>query len=243
LKHIKKPMTCVTRPKTDYLYMIAFILVFCGVQKPVQAMQADSFRRHSVKLDMVPLYSVLFDVRKQVRLGVEYQVQSSGKQFRGIHLDAGLYDDYTFYKYYDLLNQSGGLYYVRQDVKTYGFHALPEWHYWFSRLTPARRLRFLGGITADVNMFEKKIKSYNSRTQERYRQTSRQARLGLGVHLAAALRLSPFLHIELKAVFIAGVIKLNSETEMKSIKPYKAVWFDDKQNFWFIPQINIAYDF
>lgn len=207
------------------------------------ATHGDSIRRHSVKLDLVPLYSVCFDVRKQVRLGVEYQLISGKKQFNGIHLDAGLYDDYSFYKYYDFLNQSGGLYYVRQDVKTYGFHVLPEWHYRFSRLESKRRMQFLGGITADVNLFEKKIKTYNSRTLERYSERSRQARLGLGVHLAATCRLTPFLHVEMKAVLITRLIMLNSGSEMKMIKPYKAVWFDEGQNFWFIPQLNISYDF
>ncbi len=200
-------------------------------------------KKHTVKLDIIPLYSVLFDVRKQLRLGLEYQRNTDKRYFRAIHLDAGLYDDYTYFKYHDFFNQDGGLYHTRQDVKTYGFHLMPAWHYSLSRPGSVKRIKCLAGITTDLNMFAKKIKTFNSKTLDASDQTFRQARLGMGIHIGMTYRISPVFHVELKGILIAKLITWQSDKDMKNIKPFKSVWFDDHQNFWFIPQINLCYDF
>ena len=94
----------------------------------------DSSSRY-IKLDLAPLYSVFFDVRKQARIGLEYQWGMEKRSFYGIHADGGIYDDYNFYKYYDFFNTGEGFRYMLRNVKTYGFHVLPAWHYRLSRNT------------------------------------------------------------------------------------------------------------
>jgi hypothetical protein len=234
----------VRLPGTGWL----LVMVFLSVNKLYSQENVDSalsciLIRHSIKVDLVPFYSVLFDTRKQVRVGIEYQVENYKKHFWGVHLDAGMYDDYTYFKYYDFFNQNTGLYFKQQDVKAYGFHLMPAWHYRLAKCGSNKKVQCHIGVTADINAFEKIVKNYHSQTSEKNRYTFKQGRVGLGVHGAAAWRLASYFRMELKTILVARVFMLQSESGMKDIKPYKALWFDDRQRFWLIPQLSVCYDF
>ncbi len=119
---------------------------------------------------------------------------------------------------------------------------LPAWSLYL-RKDPEKKIQYYAGITADINFFKKKISYFNSQTQAEASDVFKQARLGLGPQAGVIYPLGKRIHLEAKAIFITRLLMFKSDSGMKTIKPFKALWFDDKQRFWFIPQFSISYDF
>lgn len=223
------------------MYAAAVFLMLNGMSAHI-ARATDSLQGiHRIKADLLP-YHALFLGRKQVRAAIEYQYLGAGRSSFSMHIDAGMYDDYTFFKYYDFFNQDQGLHYHRQDIRIYGFHLMPAWNFLPGKPAASRRVRFFMGMAADISCYEKKLRFYNSLTEDRYRSTDRQVRFGAGPHLGITCRLRKKVHVELKATCAGKLLTLRSDASMKSILPFKAVWFDNGQHIWLIPQLSLCYD-
>lgn len=195
----------------------------------------------SIKLDLVSVYYTFFDVRKQLRFGVEYQPATYRKITPVYHLDAGLFDRYKFNKYFDFFNTSGGMYHIETNVRTIGFHFISGIKYNVKPALNKKYTLFLS-IQNDLNCFKKDIQTQNSKTYASTKDSENQIRMGLGPEMGLYCHLKNKFSLELKTAFFLKLFTLKSKQDSPDIKPYKAVWYDTYHTFWIIPRINICYD-
>jgi len=218
------------------------ILALCMLPANIYAVARNtSIYRQKVKLDLIPLYYLMFDVRQQLRLGAEYERMLGTRTFATIQSDAGLYDNYTYKKYQGFFDQAGGVDNTTQQVRTLGFHLLPSFSYILSNTTRHQNRKIYIGISADFNRFFKK--SVITEAQASNTILSAQTKLGAGVNVGIQYRIKKRWYIDLKGIFIRRLFSINSQKDMKDIKPYKAIWFNKAMTSWFIPDLNICYAF
>lgn len=218
------------------------VLILCLYSSGTHAIARDSSGyRHKIKLDLVPLYHVFFDVRQQLRIGAEYEHTLSSKDFVTLQLDAGLYDNYTYKKYHDFFDQTGGINSTFQKVQTFGFHLLPSFSHILSNTSKHKKRQVYMGMTVDFNRFFKK--SVTTEPASGNTTLSAQTKLGAGMHLGMRYRIGKRWYVDIKGIFIQRLFCINSQKDMRDIKPCKAVWFNKKMTCWFIPDINICYAF
>jgi hypothetical protein len=226
------------------IYKIFLLGAACWLSGTIYGYQPpDSLSGRSIKLDLASYYGVLFDGRKQIRLGLEYQGNSHRKHFASLHVDAGLYDDYDFYKYYDFFNQTDGFHHQLKNVKTYGFHLMPAWNYRLSRKDSKKRVQGMTGLTADLDFFEKRTKSYNSLTGERSKDIYIQERIAIGGHLGMHIRIGRRIGIEIKNILMTRVVVIRPKPAKLEIQPFNAIKLDEGKKFWLVPQVQVCYAF
>lgn len=220
-----------------------FILLFISLivfDSKADSLQIKIKTAPSIKLDLVSVYYTLFDVRKQLRFGVEYQSASYKRISPVYHLDAGLFDSYKFNKYFDFFNTSGGIYHIETKVKTIGFHFISGIKYNIKPALNKKYTLFLA-LQNDLNCFKKDIQTHNSKTNESTKNSENQIRMGLGPEIGLYCHLKSKFTIELKTALFLKLFTLKSKQDSPDIKPYKAVWYDTYHSFWIIPRINICY--
>lgn len=221
--------------------LVLIVLALCVCSAKAAAIARDSTYRHKVKLDLAPLYYGLFDVRQQLRIGAEYEHTLGTKTFATFQFDAGLYDNYTYTKYNGFFDQTGGRSKTVQKVLTWGFHLLPSLNRMLSNTSRYKRRQIYIGMTADFNRFFKKSVTTENGTCNTA--LNAQTKFGMGINLGMRYRIRKQWYIDLKGIFIHRLFYINSQSGMKDIKPYKAVWFNKAMSCWLIPDINICYAF
>lgn len=209
----------------------------------VHAMDSSSTISHldkKIKLDIISVYNTVFDVRKQLRMGLEYQVKSSKLISQTYHLDFGMYDSYRFDKYYDFFGTNGGIHKDETNVKTFGFQFLYGLQYNFKR-PEIKKTKYFTSLILDINFFNKDIRKHNTKTDERESHSLRQFRTGIGPELGLEFKLTNRFSLEAKSALILKLLTIKSDADSPNIKPYKALWYDTYHSFWFIPRLNLCY--
>ncbi|MBK6821105.1 MAG: hypothetical protein IPG85_16515 [Bacteroidetes bacterium] len=88
----------------------------------------DTSINQAIKLDLAASYFTIFDNRKQLRVGLQYEKKITQQSILNWNIDIGMYDHYSFIKYYDFFNQQQGLYSIEQKVLITGFHLTPAYY-------------------------------------------------------------------------------------------------------------------
>lgn len=213
---------------------------YCNVQ--AQEKQDTVCYKNVVKIDYIPIqYDVSY--YHQLRIGIEYERCVNNKSFASCYLDLGIYDEYTFKKYYDFFNQNQGLYYVQQDVLVKGFHVMPAYNYFLlkSKIKPNQGV--YAGVIMDFHYYQKTLESFNSKTLDKTLNEYFQIKLGMGICLGAKYNISKHFFTELKTSVFVKIIKNTSAINKNEIRPLNAQWVDSKMNFWWVSNIMIGYAF
>ena len=201
------------------------------------------FQKHSVKLDLVPLYYDLFDSRMQIRLGAEYERYLQKRSSVSCYLDVGLYDKYDFIKYYDFFSQSQGMYSIQQKVSIIGFHLIPAYNYYFYTFKKRPNRKLISGIVMDLSYYHKKTAVYNTLTTVRSDDRYDQARFGMGVSFGFKNSYRKHFFYELKTSLVTGVYTYISKADRNPIKSLDAQWTNPDYNLWWISNIKMGYVF
>lgn len=196
--------------------------------------------KNAIKFDFVTVYNTIFDIRKQYRLGLEYETRDSSQWSQCYHLDFGVFDKYKFYRYYSFYDEDA--YHEMTAVKTYGFHFLYSLKYTFKR-SLEKKLRYFAALTADANFFKRKNKEYSSQTLISDFSKQHQFRLGIGPDLGVNFSLFKRFTLELKSAMLFKVYTWKSNKEGLFLRPNKAVWYGTQHDFWILPRINLGYEF
>lgn len=207
--------------------------------------QIDTGRK--IKLDVISIYNTFFDIRRQLRMGIEFQAPLELKRkitkislSHNLHMDIGQFDHYKYIKYHDFFNTQGGFYAIENDVRTFGGHLIYGVKCNFNR--PAhKKLRYFSGLLLDLQLFKKHIRTTDERNNQKSTDNYRQLRLGIGNEYGIEIPIFKRLSLELKAAVLAGIFTVKSRSDAPLIKPYKAMWYDVEQRFWLIPRLNICY--
>ncbi len=199
--------------------------------------------KNTVVLDVVPFYYDFFDYRQQIRLGIDYTRQFQPRWFLSTALDVGLFDDYTYIKYYDFFNQNQGFYSITQDASISGFHLLPSYNYYFFQSKRKQGQGFYGGGVLDMNYYRKKLQSTNSQTQESNSDVVHQFRTGLGVDLGVKYFMGHHFFAEVRSMFFCKAFLYNSNKNTNKIMSLNSQWTSNNRNFWLLTSVQFGYAF
>ncbi|MEI6123922.1 MAG: hypothetical protein WCQ95_09850 [Bacteroidota bacterium] len=199
--------------------------------------------KNSVSIDGVPLYYDCFDYRKQIRFNVNYTRQFKSHWFLSSALDIGLFDDYTFIKYYDFFNQNQGFYSVTQRAKISGFHFISSYNYYFCQSKKKMGQGFYGGGAVDFNYYRKTLKSNNSLSLETTFNTINQFRTALGVDVGIKYFIRHHFFAELRSSFFCKLFLKSSNNTVNNVMPLNAQWTSLNKNFWLITNLQFGYAF
>jgi hypothetical protein len=194
-------------------------------------------------IDVIPLYYDFFDYRKQIRVGVDYSRQFKTHWFAGAAIDCGLFDDYTYTKYFDFFNQGTGYHYIRQDALITGFHFLPSGNYffWQSKAKPGQGM-YCGAII-DLNFYRKKLDIFNSQTLESSSDVIKQFKSGAGISLGGKCYMGNHFFAEIKTSFFGKIFFTTSDDKINAVKSINAQWSSGNNNFWWVSNLKFGYAF
>lgn len=227
------------------LFKTAIVLFLVSVNcKKIHAQENSKNQiKNFIAIDVIPLYYDFFDYRKQIRVGFEYERKLNSKWLMSCALDGGLFEEYSFVKYYDFFNQNQGFYSVKQDILIKGFHILPSCNYsLFQSKSKSGQGVFCGGIL-DINYYRKKLNSFNSQTSEKRTEAYSQIRMGAGVCLSAKYDLGFHIFAEIKTSLFCKFLCSISENNAYPVKPLNSQWTSTNNNFWWISNIKFGYAF
>ncbi|MEN8224807.1 MAG: hypothetical protein ABFS05_05550, partial [Bacteroidota bacterium] len=113
----------------------------------------------------------------------------------------GIFEDYTFKKYYDYFNQHQGFSYTREDVITRGYHLIPSVKYHIIGLKHKQEAGIFAGGCIDVNQYFKKSSLFDSRTKNTEYSRLNTSRMGLGITLGAQYMAYTRLYLDINISF------------------------------------------
>jgi hypothetical protein len=229
---------------TSIKFYISIFLCLSFCQKVSAQKNSDSTAfRNSLKLDIFPIYYDFFDYQKQIRVGVEYERDINNKSFAALCTDIGVFDDYSYTKYYDFFNQNQGMYSIRQDVIIKGFHIIPSYNFYFFQSEKKSNQGIYAGGIIDYHFYRKRLDNYNSLTTEDITYRYEQSRIGVGLNAGAKYGFGKHFFAEVKTALCFKIYYYFSGQFMNPIKPLNAEWTDSKNNFWLVLNVRICYAF
>jgi len=225
--------------KALVILMLLFVFSF-NLNAQLQQPKSNT---NSVSIDLIPLYYDFFDYHMQIRIGVDYAFQFKKHWFADAAIDCGLFDDYTFTKYYNFFNQPPGYFSIMHTVKVTGFHFMPSCNYYFWQSKAKSGQGIYGGIILDINYYHSKDGCYNSQSAESITTIVNQFRCGSGLSLGIKYYMGHHFFAEARTSFFARVIFATSDKSVNAIKPLNSQWTNANENLWWISNLKFGYAF
>ena len=164
-----------------FALLCLFALTLTGGISTVEAQDSipGVFRKNNIQINFIPLIPALSG-QSQQWIGIEYQRYLKPNLSISALLNIGIFEDYTYKKYYDFFNQHQGFSYTQMDVTTRGYHIIPsaKYYYFLMDQRPGQGL-YVGG-KVDFNQYFKKSEYFDSGTQEAGNVDYSIFRIGLG---------------------------------------------------------------
>jgi hypothetical protein len=222
--------------------IILSLLYACCLNLCAQA--KDSIQnKNSFSIDLIPLYYDFFDYHMEIRGGIDYARQFKKHWLADAAIDCGMFDEYTFTKFYNYFNQPPGYYSIMQKVKITGFHLMPSCNYyvWQSKAKPGQGVYC--GVILDVNYYHSRDRSYNSQSAESSLKNTNQFRTGAGLSLGVKYYLGHHFFAEARTSFFGKVIYATSDKTINKIKALNSQWTTADGNFWWTSNLKFGYAF
>lgn len=227
-----------------FVLQIQLILLLFEIVPLISAAQdAPEIKKNVVKLDIIPLYYNFFDYRKQRRVGIEYEREIKRASFLGCYLDLGLYDDYSYTKYYDFFNQAQGIHYIKQDVVIKCIHILPSYMESATNDRDKNGFMLKMGCVGDFQCYHKDISIRNSLMNETSHLKYNQYRIGVGPGASLYYPLNGRISLEVRTSFIVEFFVKSTAENVSEIRPLDAQWAEKNYTGWWISNIKIGYAF
>ena len=223
-------------------FTILSVVLFSFLHVFSQEKQDSTIHKNAIKLDLIPFYHVFFNNRVQIRAGIEFEHFVFKKSSLAFYLDMGLYDKYTFIKYYNFFNQQG-MYSIQQKVSIRGAHLLSSYNYYFFSFKKKPNTQFFFGSVVDFGFYKKNIDYYDSSVLEHYQTKYNQAKLGIALSIGLKKGFSKHITTEIKTSLFTKVVNMISQNGVNQIKSLDAEWTSPNYNFWWITNLKIGYAF
>mgnify|MGYP000607404161 CR=1 FL=1 len=194
-----------------------------------------------ITADLLPFYYNFFDAKIQYRLGAGYSRNNHAAWFIAHYTDFGIYDKYTFTKYYNLFNENNGLYYVENKVFIAGIHYVPSFNFYLIRTKPGSINSIFSGIAMDFSLYHKQHTHFNSSTGLETESHYRQFRVGAGVQMGSRYRLSKRFFTEMRMSFFTNVMNYRNDDESTPIRSLHALWTRNDYKLWLTANICVGY--
>jgi hypothetical protein len=221
-----------------------FLLLFFTSFQPslLYASRPDSLLcKNLITADLLPLYYNFFDSKIQYRLGAGYSNVSHNDYFISHHLDFGIYDHYTFTKYYNLFGENSGLYYVEKNVFISGFHYMPSFNVYLVRTHSSRLNSIFSGIAIDFSFYHKQTSYFNSSNNDEWEMHYRQIRTGAGLQAGSRYQLTSRWFTEMKILFFSNIMCYSDDNDSEPIRSLPALWTRYDYKFWLSANICVGY--
>jgi len=221
-----------------FFCLLSFIYLGVKAQNTSDSVENKSI----VKLDLVPFYNDLFDSRVQARVGLEYERLLSPDLSVSGYLDIGLYDQYTFTKYYNFFNENQGFYYTQLEVKIKGYHLLPACNYYYYQSADLKWKGYFSG-QSDLSFYHKNLEYRNSLTAESYSDTYNQIRLGIGLGPGIQRWIGKKFCIDFRTSLFFRLFNTLSKEDYIPLKSLDAQWTSNNYKSWWITNLKVGYAF
>jgi len=221
-----------------------FALMLTGSICTVKAQDSipEVFRKNIVKINFIPIIPALSG-QSQQWVGLEYQNYINSKFSVSLLLNTGIFEDYSYIKYYDFFNQQQGFSYTQMDVITRGYHIIPsaKYYYFLMNQRPGQGL-YVGG-KVDFNQYFKKSEYFNSGTQEAGNVNYSIFRIGIGSGIGIQYIAFSRLSIDVDLSFFFRILDQSTGSDQLKTPPINAFWKTDDDAFWATVQLMIGYAF
>jgi len=230
------------QPKKISSFLTFLLLLGLSVSGFSQHGNVEVQRNNILKLNLISL-PPLFNNLNQQWLGIEYQRIISKKISVALMSNFGLFEKYTFTKYYNFFDEKEGFYHISEDVRIPGYHIIPTVNYYFlSHVDKPGQGIFISGKIDYYHYFIKKeiFNSLTNKTDKLQNSTYRfSIGLGIGVQYIAFNRFSLDLNI---SVF-TKIISQSSEENMPELYPENSFWRSANNSTWSTINLMLGYKF
>jgi hypothetical protein len=161
----------------------------------------------------------------------------------GTTVNLGLFEDYTFIQYNDFFNEYNGFSYQEQSFKTWGFHFIPNFRYYFLSTKSKKGQGFYIGANIDINYYLRNSTFYNSSNNENKDFKWSTTRFALGGMIGGQYVLFSRLVIDGNANLFGRLFSASNYPVDEEIKPLNTTWVSEKNSFWLTFNVMIGYAF
>jgi hypothetical protein len=210
------------------LFFIAIHLITCGQQ---ENLPPKNFRNNLIKINLLTI-APLINGNNQKWLGFEYErFLKPNMSITGM-ADFGLFEDYTFTKYYDFFGEDEGFHYTSTHVRTWGYHLIPSFRYYFLATRIKKGQGFYVAGSFDFHQYFRRQEDYLSLTGESLNINSTTSRLSIGASLGGQYVAFSRLAIDLNINIFATMITIYNGDGTAETEPLHATWiFGENQGY------------
>ena len=203
----------------------------------------DTSNKYAIKIDVAADYYTFFDHRNQARLGLELEQKINSNSFVSYSIDAGLFDKYHFIKYYDFFNQQQGMYSINQRIQIEGLHLMPGYNTFLFQSSRKKQQGIYFGGSLDFSLYHKQMTSFNSQTLIQTSLNYLQFKTGLGLSGGIKYQLFRRIFVEARTNLLTKIWHLKSNKHHVEIPVLHAQWTSPDNQFWWISNLKIGYEF
>lgn len=225
-----------------YFFCLFFLCFSLFSKAQTDAIPKPDFRNNFVKLSLLPI-SQSINGHNQKWFGIEYERFLKQKISISITVDAGLFEDYTFIKYYDFFEEQDGFSYCQTDARTRGYHIIPALKYYFLATKNKKGQGFYLSGALDFSQYFKVTDIYYSATNSTDMFNSSTTRLSIGAFLGGQYVAFSRLAIDLNISIFASLFSVNNGKYSEVIKPLNALWIFDNNTGYSTVNLMIGYAF
>jgi hypothetical protein len=206
------------------------------------AIPENSFRNNIIKINIIPIAeSISGDNQKW--MGIEYERFIKPGLSVSVLVNFGLFEDYTFTKYYDYFDEHDGFSYIRKDVKTKGYHFIPSAKYYFLKTKKKKGQGIYVGGCIDFNQYFKYSETYSSLSNSFSYENSSTTRVGIGAAAGGQFVAFTRLTIDLNISIFTKLFSIGKGQNNSTIPPLHATWVFNNSNSWSTVSLMIGYAF
>lgn len=211
------------------------------IQLSAQTDSISNLRKNAVKVNLISLPPLLNNLN-QKWIGLEYQRVLNAKVSLSMIFDVGVFEDYTYTKYYDFFDEGLGFHYIQEDVKITGFHLIPTARYNITQpISNNFRVYFTTSI--DYYQYTKREKVFESYSNNQVVFHNSTYRLNMGAGTGLQYIAFSRLVVELNVSLFTKLFSKSTNNELPELYPENAFWRNSNNSTWATINLMLGYAF
>ena len=225
-----------------HFFLVVFFLISFFAKAQTSDLPKPGFRNNLIKLSLMPALQSI-NGNNQKWIGIDYERLLNNKMSVTALLDVGLFEDYTYTKYYDFFDEGEGFHYLQQTTKTKGYNFIPSFKYYFLTTKTKKGQGFYAAGNLDMNQYFSQTELYNSKTNSNNYSNSSTTRMAIGLTLGGQYVAFSRLVIDLNISLFTKLFSINNGAEASEIPPLNATWTFNNNNSWSTVNFMLGYAF
>ena len=221
------------------------LFVFFSLSTFILSGQIDGIkilRKNIISINLISLPPLITN-QNQKWIGIEYSRVVNQRVSFSVTTDIGVFENYTYTKYYDFFDEDQGFSYISENVRIPGYHIIPSMEYVVFQLKKKADLGIYVAAKFDYyHYFLNKDIYYSStdKSQTIYNTTYRfNIGAGVGMHYIAFKRLVLDLNISL----FTKIYSKSSSDKSPELYPENSFWRSSNNSNWATINLMLGYAF